>query len=122
MQIVSALDYLAKRSVIHRDLKLENILITSQGKAKIADFGCSVHSICDKRRTFCGTFEYLAIEMVQKQKYDSKLDLWCLGILIYEMFFKESPFKSENKEQTIEKIKNLHLNFNINNRLISEDS
>lgn len=75
------------RNIIHRDLKPENILISSNGTLQIADFGCAVlipppHSL---RYTFCGTPDYLSPEMIQGTGHGFPVDMWALGILIFEL-------------------------------------
>lgn len=108
--VFKAVDYLHKQSppIIHRDLKPENILM-SQGHLKIADFGWS--NLKDKERTtFCGTPEYLAPEMLMEKGHNEKLDVWTLGILLYEMLVGEPPFTPKDIEgmhqnQIFEKLK-----------------
>lgn len=87
--IASAVHYMHARHVYHRDIKPENILISDDGAVRLADFGWAVHSIPpnDKRYTICGTAEYLAPEMVRGSGHDQGVDLWALGILIYELLF-----------------------------------
>ena len=58
-QIASALEYIHSVNVIHRDLKPENVLLGSNDEAKLADFGCCVHTPRSRRNTFCGTLDYL---------------------------------------------------------------
>jgi serine/threonine protein kinase len=123
VQIAAALDYLSRRCVIHRDLKLENILVcATTGRAKISDFGCAVHTIEDSRSTFCGTIEYLSPEIVKKERYDARVDLWSLGVLMYEMLFKDSPFKSTQQELTLEKIRTINFSFPDEKRMISDEA
>lgn len=62
------------------------------GVLKISDFGWSVHSQIENRRTFCGTLEYLAPEMVKKKVYDRGVDIWCIGILCFELATGKTPF------------------------------
>lgn len=82
--------------IIHRDIKPENILF-SQGHLKIADFGWS--NLKDKvRTTFCGTPEYLAPEMLMEKGHNEKLDVWTLGVLLYEILVGEPPFTPKGIE------------------------
>lgn len=86
--------------IIHRDIKPENILF-SQGHLKIADFGWS--NLKDKvRMTFCGTPEYLAPEMLMEKGHNEKLDVWTLGVLLYEILVGQPPFtpKGEGLSKT----------------------
>jgi aurora kinase A len=84
--------------VIHRDIKPENLLLDIKGDLKIADFGWSVHAPSSKRRTFCGTLDYLPPEMVDRSTYDEKVDLWALGILAFELIVGSPPFETESHQ------------------------
>jgi serine/threonine protein kinase len=65
-----------------------------EGILKISDFGWSVRSEKESRKTFCGTLEYLPPEMVGKYNYDNMIDIWCVGILTYELAVGRTPFIS----------------------------
>ncbi|KAH6654489.1 kinase-like domain-containing protein [Truncatella angustata] len=96
-QMASALRYLHRKHVIHRDIKPENILVGIHGELKISDFGWSVHAPNNRRKTMCGTLDYLPPEMIkpgsQDNYYNEKVDLWSLGVLTYEFLVGEAPFE-----------------------------
>ncbi|KAI2607143.1 kinase-like domain-containing protein [Hypoxylon fragiforme] len=96
-QMANALRYLHRKHVIHRDIKPENILVGIHGEIKISDFGWSVHAPSCRRKTYCGTLDYLPPEMIVSRNpdnsYDEKVDLWSLGVLTYEFLVGEAPFE-----------------------------
>ncbi|KAI1480368.1 hypothetical protein K445DRAFT_77761 [Daldinia sp. EC12] len=96
-QMAEALRYLHRKHVIHRDIKPENILLGIHGEIKISDFGWSVHAPSNRRKTYCGTLDYLPPEMIcpktDDDSYDEKVDLWALGVLTYEFLVGEAPFE-----------------------------
>ncbi|KAG6008487.1 Serine/threonine-protein kinase ark1 [Claviceps pusilla] len=96
-QMASALRYLHRKHVIHRDIKPENILVGIHGELKISDFGWSVHAPNNRRKTMCGTLDYLPPEMIKpgssENYYNEKVDLWSLGVLTYEFLVGEAPFE-----------------------------
>lgn len=78
-------------AIVHRDIKPENLLCFGN-TVKLADFGSA--NTVDKvlKDTVCGTPEYLAPEMIKKEGHDEKIDLWCIGILLYELLYGHTPF------------------------------
>ena len=91
-------------NIVHRDLKPENILIkygdNDKCIIKLCDFGVSKTEKFTRLKTYTGTYGYMApeiIELTEQGNYDSKCDLWSLGIIIYELYFKEKPYKGINE-------------------------
>lgn len=89
-EIISALAYLHSQGIIYRDLKLENLLLDKDGHIKIADFGLCKEDITYGRttKTFCGTPEYLAPEVLEDNDYGRAVDWWGIGVVMYEMVGK----------------------------------
>ena len=120
IQIVNAVYFLHQNNIIHRDIKPENILIGDNDKVKLCDFGWAKELTVNNRSTFCGTVEYMAPEIVGSELYDFSVDVWSLGILLYELLMGHSPFKSEKDKNTMRKIKAHNLIFDKNKNLSKE--
>ena len=90
-QAISALKYMHNEYIMHRDIKPQNILI-EHGVLKLSDFGWSIYSPMYKRQTFCGTVDYVPPEIVEGASYDERVDIWALGILLYELASGKAPF------------------------------
>ena len=102
--LAHALNYCHIKHVIHRDIKPENLLLDLKGDLKIADFGWSVHAPNSRRKTLCGTLDYLPPEMVEGKEHDSKVDVWSLGVLMYEFLTGSPPFEHPTPSETYKKI------------------
>jgi len=103
IQICNAVYFLHSNGYIHRDIKPENILL-KKGEIKLSDFGCCGKISVPSKRS-CGTLEYTAPEVFEKKCCISRqLDIWSLGILLYELYHKYSPFKGKNNSETIKLI------------------
>ena len=105
-EILLALKYLHQQGIIYRDLKLENLLLDKDGHMKIADFGLCKEQINygNTTRTFCGTPEYLAPEVLEDAHYGRAVDWWGLGVVMYEMMVGRLPFYSRNHDELFELI------------------
>ena len=82
----------------------ENILLDKYNNALLADFGWSAKGILEQRSTFCGTYEYMAPEMIAKETYNYKVDVWSIGVLLYEMLHGSAPFTGETLPEVQRKI------------------
>ncbi|XP_023897016.1 serine/threonine-protein kinase Aurora-3 isoform X2 [Quercus suber] len=97
LSLAQALAFCHEKDVIHRDIKPENLLLDHESRAK--------------RRTMCGTLDYLAPEMVENKAHDYAVDNWTLGILCYEFLYGVPPFEAENQTDTFRRIMNVDLSF-----------
>ncbi|XP_061472604.1 serine/threonine-protein kinase N1 isoform X5 [Rhineura floridana] len=106
--VVLGLQFLHVHKIVYRDLKLDNLLLDTEGFVKIADFGLCKEGMgyADRTSTFCGTPEFLAPEVLTDTSYTRAVDWWGLGVLIYEMLVGESPFPGDDEEEVFDSIVN----------------
>ena len=114
-QLNNTFKIMNENNLVHRDLKLENILIKKENNKniiKLSDYGVSKQliSISKKFSTRVGTINYTAPEILKGEKYDEKCDLWSLGIIIYVLCFKKYPYNGQNEIAILNQIKKLGQN------------
>lgn len=111
VQMSDAINYCHSKHVIHRDIKPENIMVGLNGELKIADFGWSVHAPSSRRTTLCGTLDYLPPEMIEGKDHDASVDIWSLGILLYEFLVGAPPFEENSQRATCRRIRDVDVRF-----------
>lgn len=139
IQLRDALKYLHNNNIVHRDLKPQNILLISPLTIKITDFGLArnitddIHKMNNIRETelekesdlfstYCGSPIYMSPELLNKQHYNSKSDLWSVGIILYELITGYPPFLASNLKQLINKVNSEPVNLDkIDKTLISPE-
>ena len=113
-EVICAVYYLHNMDppIIHRDIKPENVLIDKNGVAKLTDFGWSNYVDSKEiRRTYCGTPVYLAPEMIKEIGHDEHLDIWCIGVLLFELLTGNVPFKGKDLESLNNNILSLKISW-----------
>ena len=113
-ETISALQYLHSFDppIIHRDIKPENLLLNENGRIYLADYGWSnFKNDGDIRKTFCGTPEYIAPEMLKKEGHDHRIDIWSVGVLMFELLSGYSPFAAKTNQDLYQNIRKLKIHW-----------
>ena len=112
-ELINTIHYLHSLNppIIHRDIKPENILLTNENKIKLTDFGWAnyMNDKDEKRNTLCGTPLYLAPEMIDNTGHGKPVDIWCIGVLLFELLAGFPPFYYETREALLKNIMKLHI-------------
>ena len=112
--VISAIYYLHHMhpKIVHRDIKPENVLLDKGMVAKLTDFGWSNYMQGDiKRTTVCGTPVYLAPEIINNTGHDEKIDIWCIGVLMFELMTGQPPWKGDDITTLKYNIRRLKINW-----------
>jgi NIMA (never in mitosis gene a)-related kinase len=106
VQMALAMNYVHDKKILHRDLKTQNIFLTSKGDIKIGDFGIArvLQHTYDCANTAIGTPYYLSPEICQEKPYNQKSDIWSLGCIFYEIATLNHAFDAQNMKGLIQKI------------------
>ncbi|XP_076046777.1 serine/threonine-protein kinase polo isoform X2 [Oratosquilla oratoria] len=106
-QILQGVKYLHDRKVIHRDLKLGNLFINDEMEIKIGDFGLAtrVDYQGERKRTLCGTPNYIAPEILCKKGHSYEVDVWSVGCILYTLLVGKPPFETQTLKDTYMRIK-----------------
>ncbi|KAH9383166.1 hypothetical protein HPB48_023992 [Haemaphysalis longicornis] len=106
-QILLGCRYLGQQRVIHRDLKLGNLLLNERMELKIADFGLSarVNFEGERKKTLCGTPNYIAPEILSKKGHSFEVDIWSIGCILFTLLVGHPPFETSTLKETYTRIK-----------------
>jgi len=112
-EVALAIRHLHENDIIYRDLKLENVLVDSDGHVALTDFGMSKENMSEDARTstFVGTYQMMAPEVFSGKSYSRAVDWWALGVMVYEMIDGRTPFNAKTNKLIKERIVNVDLKF-----------
>ena len=113
LQVIEALKYCHRRGIIHRDMKLENILINSRMKTRLTDFGLCAIQTKDDQYFYdeVGTARYTAPELLERDGYNESVDVWGIGIIMFMLLTGKYPFDGSKRKSIFRRIRNKHIDY-----------
>ena len=119
IQLIKALQYLHSHRVIHRDLKLGNLFLNDKMELKVGDFGLATKLDFEgeKKKTVCGTPNYIAPEVLYGTGHSYEVDIWAIGVIIYTLLIGKPPFETREVKTSYNKIKKADFSFPITSKI-----
>ena len=119
VQLIRALQYLHSHRVIHRDLKLGNLFLNDKMELKVGDFGLATKLDFEgeRKKTVCGTPNYIAPEVLYGAGHSYEVDIWAIGVIIYTLLIGKPPFETRDVKTTYIKIKKADFSFPITSKI-----
>ena len=116
LKLIKGLQYLHSNKIIHRNLKLDNIYLTNNKELKIGglDLAVKLNFEGEKRKSIIGTPLYMAPELLKEKEYSYEVDIWALGIIIYQILIGKTPFETNDFSELLQKVKRMEYTFPIN--------
>ena len=113
-ELLLAIEYLHKRKIIHRDIKLSNVLLNEKMEVRLCDFGLAIEDGLEGQKNICGTPNYIAPELLNHKgglKYSFEVDIWAFGVLLYTLYYNKTPFEQDIKGRTKYNIQHIIYSF-----------
>ncbi len=114
LELLLAIEYLHERNIIHRDIKLSNVLLSERMEVRLCDFGLAIENGIEGQKNKCGTPNYIAPELLDHKNgynYSFEIDIWAFGVIIYTLYYHKTPFEHGGKSKTKNNILTIDYSF-----------